>query len=223
MANYFISAIDTDAGKSVATGLLARYLLKQGKSVATFKPAQTGCTGIAEDILTHRKLAGMELLPEDQNGESCPYVFPVPASPHLAAELAGAKIDAEVLDTNLANLSRKYEYVLVEGAGGLMVPLNRNLLYIDWAAKHNLPLILVTSARLGSINHTLLSLEAAKSRGIKVVGIIYNLFPPGEPHITTDSLQIISSYSSAPVIEIPEIIGYDIPEIDFSRIFGDTL
>ena len=223
MSEYFISAIDTDAGKSIATGLLARFLHQKGKSVITFKPAQTGCEGIAEDILTHRKLAGMNVLPEDQSGETCPYVFPVPASPHLSAEMADSRIDAVKIDACLENLRAKYDNILIEGAGGLMVPLNRDLLFVDWAAKHNLPLILVTSGRLGSINHTLLSLDAATARGIKVAGIIYNLYPQGEPHITTDSLKVISEYTSAPVIEIPEIIGYDIPEIDFSPILGDSL
>ncbi len=217
---FLISAIDTDTGKSVVTGLLARYLKRLGKNVITCKPVQTGCTGIAEDILTHRKLAEMELLSEDCNGTSCPFVFPVPASPHLAAEIAGARIDPNKLDLCLEALSDKYEYVLVEGAGGLMVPLTRELLFIDWAAGHKMPLILVTSSRLGSINHTLLSLEAAKMRNIEIAGIIYNAFPCEEPHIATDSYNVISALSSSPVIQLPEIRGNDIPDVDFSVLLG---
>ncbi len=218
--NYLISAIDTDIGKSVVTGLLARYLKKLEKKVITCKPAQTGCTGIAEDILTHRKLAEMELLPEDRNGISCPFVFPVPASPHLAAEMAGGQIDPNKLDSCLETLSDKYEFILVEGAGGLMVPLTRELLFIDWAAGHDMPLILVTSSRLGSINHTLLSLEAARRRDIEVAGIIYNTFPSGEPHISVDSYNVISAFDSAPIIQLPEIDDNDIPDIDFSILFA---
>ncbi|MCK5071639.1 MAG: dethiobiotin synthase, partial [Desulfocapsa sp.] len=88
-----ISGIDTDIGKTIATGLLAKALLSQGYSVITQKVAQTGCTGISEDILKHRELMDTGLYPEDTNGLTCPYVFSKPCSPHLAAELSQTQID----------------------------------------------------------------------------------------------------------------------------------
>lgn len=222
MSSYFISAIDTGVGKSIATGLMARFLLSKGISTVTFKPAQTGCEGIAEDILTHRELSGSEILPEDREGLTCPYVFPVPASPHLAAELDAKEIVPEKIDRALAELCRRFDYVLIEGAGGLMVPLTRNLLFIDWAAKHSLPLILITSGRLGSINHTLLSIEAAKNRNMKIAGIIYNMYPPSNKEISLDSLKVIRDLNpEIPVVETGEI-DYDNLDVDFSPIFGEV-
>ncbi|MBU0959939.1 MAG: dethiobiotin synthase, partial [Proteobacteria bacterium] len=90
-----ISGIDTDIGKSVATGLMARSLSSSGYSVITQKLVQTGCHGVAEDIQRHRQLMGIDLLPEDLNGLTCPYVFSKPCSPHLAAELEGTAVDPE--------------------------------------------------------------------------------------------------------------------------------
>lgn len=221
MSCYFVSAIDTGVGKSIATGLMTRYLLKKGYSAITFKPAQTGCEGIAEDILTHRELSGVEILPEDRNGSTCPYVFPVPASPHLSAELDAKEIVPGKIDRALAGLRSKFNHVLIEGAGGLMVPLTRKLLFIDWAAGHDLPLIMITSGRLGSINHTLLSLEAARNRNMKIAGIIYNMYPPSDAEISADSLNVIRDLNpDIPIVVIQEV-DYNNLDVDFSPIFGD--
>ena len=89
----FVGGIDTDIGKTVATGWLAAKLMRQGFSVITQKIVQTGCTGISDDILVHRRLQNLPLLPEDTDGTTCPYLFGYPCSPHLAARMAGARID----------------------------------------------------------------------------------------------------------------------------------
>ena len=88
-----VCGIDTDVGKSVVTGLLARYFMDQGKIVITQKPVQTGCADRPEDILVHRKFMGTDWLTPDEQGLTCSYCFPLPASPHLAAEHAGTEID----------------------------------------------------------------------------------------------------------------------------------
>lgn len=204
-----IVGIDTDVGKSVVTGMLARYLADCGNSVTTLKLVQTGCEGISEDILLHRKLMGVGVTAEDNAGTTCPYVFPFPASPHLAAKLAGQVIEKEKLDKVTRDLTSVYEWLLVEGAGGLMVPLNDNLLLVDYLAEKNYPLVLVTSSKLGSINHTRLSLEAIKQRNIPLQGVVYNLHTPAAPAIVQDSLQqcrtALSDYGfSAPVIVMPD-------------------
>ena len=90
---YFVSGIDTDAGKSVVTGLIARSLLHQGVNVITQKFIQTGCRGISEDILTHRRIMGIPVQDVDRDGTTCPYVMTYPASPHLAAEIDHLAID----------------------------------------------------------------------------------------------------------------------------------
>ena len=189
-----ITGIDTDIGKTVATGLLGRYLLGQGKRVITQKVVQTGCVGLAEDILVHRHLMGQELQPEDLQGLTCPYVFARPCSPHLAASLAGQEIDPAVIRQATRTLAARYELVLLEGAGGLLVPLTAELTFLDYLEQEAYPLIVVSTPRLGSINHTLSILELAHNRGLTVLGIIYNCYAESDPVIAEDSAQVFSRY-----------------------------
>lgn len=183
-----IGGIDTNVGKSFVTGLLARYLFQQGHSVTTLKLVQTGCRDLAEDIVLHRKLMGLPLTDFDRDGTTCPYIFPYPASPLLAAKMVGTVIEAATLDRSMTTLQEHYEWVLVEGAGGLLVPLNDDLLLLDYLAAKQLPLILVNSPRLGSINHTRLSLEAIRSRNIPLLGLVYNLYGDHPREIVQDTL-----------------------------------
>ena len=171
---YFVSGIDTDIGKTVATGVLAKQLLQQGKSVITQKPVQTGCQDIAEDIAVHRKIMGIPMQEVDKQGLTMPEIFGYLASPHLAARLDGRALDLDKIRTSTQELATQYEIVLVEGAGGLMVPLTENLLTIDYIRQQGYPVILVTSGRLGSINHTLLSFSALKQYGISLYSLIFN-------------------------------------------------
>jgi len=189
-----ISGIDTDIGKSVATGLMARSLSSSGYSVITQKLVQTGCHGVAEDIQRHRQLMGIDLLPEDLNGLTCPYVFSKPCSPHLAAELEGTAVDPERIRKATERLAAKFDHVLLEGAGGLLVPLTRNLTFLDYLQEQGYPLILVSSPRLGSINHTLSALELARGRGITVRGIVYNCYGASDAEISRDSREVFAHF-----------------------------
>lgn len=174
---FFISGIDTDAGKSYATGFLARVLNSNGERVITQKFIQTGNVGYSEDIDLHRRIMGIPHTLDDREGLTMPEVFAYPASPHLAARLEGRSIDFQKIERATQELTRRYDYVLLEGAGGLMVPLTDHLLTIDYVAQQRYPLIFVTSGKLGSINHTLLSLEAIRSRDIELHTVMYNLYP----------------------------------------------
>lgn len=185
MSVLFITGIDTDIGKTVVTGMLAKAMVESKMTVITQKIVQTGCSGIAEDIITHRYIMGMPLQGLDKDNTTCPYVFSKPASPHLSSEIDGRAIDHKQITRATEKLSQHYDWILLEGAGGLMVPLTNELLTIDYASEQNYPVILVTSGRLGSINHTLLSIEAIKQRGMKLSAIIYNQWQPS--HTSHDS------------------------------------
>ena len=180
---YFVSGIDTGIGKSYAAGYLAKLWNERGVRTITQKLVQTGNDGISEDIELHRRIMGCGLLPEDHEGLTMPEIFSYPCSPHLAAEIDGRQIDFGKIEKAAEELSRRYDAVLLEGAGGLMVPLTRQCLTIDYAAEHGCPLIFVTSGRLGSINHLLLSLEAVQRRGMKLHTLIYNMYPADEDKI----------------------------------------
>nr|WP_321465636.1 dethiobiotin synthase [uncultured Desulfobulbus sp.] len=183
-----IGGIDTDVGKSYITGLFARYLLQLGHTVTTLKLVQTGCTEMSEDILLHRKLMGQPLTDFDREGTTCPYLFPFPASPVLAARMVGKTIEESVLDQAIATLQKRHQWLLVEGAGGLLVPLTADRVLLDFYAARKMPMVLVGSPRLGSINHIRLSLEAIKAREIPFLGLVYNLYGDHPKEIVQDTL-----------------------------------
>lgn len=189
MSVYVVLGIDTGIGKTIVTGLLGRYLLNLGKSVFTQKFIQTGCTGKSVDILVHREIMGTRWNEFDEAGVSCPYNFSFPASPHLAAGMVGDSIDPRILDQATAKAQEAYEIVLIEGAGGLLVPLSVDLTLLDYFASHDVEVVLVTTPRLGSINHTLLSLEALRNRNMKLAGLVYNVYGEHCVEIAKDSLE----------------------------------
>lgn len=151
---YFISGIDTDAGKTYVTGYIARRLMEEGKRVITQKFIQTGNTDMSEDIVKHREIMGIGLQPEDLDHTTAPVIFSYPASAQLAARIDGREIDLEAIDRATERLKSLYDIVLIEGAGGLAVPITDTFMSIDYAESRKLPVILVTNGILGSINHT---------------------------------------------------------------------
>ncbi len=190
----FLSGIDTDAGKTYATAFLARRFMEQGRSVITQKFVQTGCRDYSEDIAAHRHLMGINPLPEDLDHTTAPVIFTYPASAQLAARLDGREIDLVAIDNATKVLASRYDNVIIEGAGGLMVPLTDDFLTIDYVKSRNLPIVLVTNGILGSINHTLLSLEAIESRGITLDTVIYNTYYDSDKVIAADTLGFIRRY-----------------------------
>lgn len=209
---YFISGIDTDAGKSYCTAWLARELANQGQRVITQKFIQTGNTGHSEDIDLHRRIMGTGYLPEDREGLTMPEIFSYPCSPHLAARIDRRPIDFGKIERATQELARRYDIVLVEGAGGLMVPLTERYLTIDYIAEKQYPLLFVTSGKLGSINHTLLSFEAIRSRGIRLDTVLYNLYPTVEDKtIQEDTMQYVRNYLAR---EFPETKFEVVPEME---------
>ena len=207
---YFISGIDTDAGKTIATGWLSRQLLQEGVHVITQKLIQTGNVGMSEDIEKHRQIEGRPLQAVDIDHTTHPLLFKKPCSPHMAAELEHATIDLSLAEQSTEKLLKQYDLVLLEGAGGVMVPLHRDLLTIDFVAQHKYPVILVATAKLGSINHTLLSLEALKSRHIEITAVIYNEGIATDPEITLDTQHYLQDYlakyyPTTPLLSLPKL------------------
>lgn len=207
----FVTGIDTNIGKTYATGILARALAEQGKTVITQKMIQTGCEEISEDIEMHRKLQGIPFTEEDKQGLTCPYIFTYPCSPHMAAAKDKRNIDLSVITAATQQLQEKYEYVLLEGAGGLMVPNDFDSLTIDYVKEQGYPVILVTSGKLGSINHTLLSLYACKQYGIPVKALVYNLFPKADALIEANTMEYLAQYLQK---ESPETTIITLPDME---------
>ncbi|MDB4512282.1 dethiobiotin synthase [Arenicella sp.] len=193
MTTLFLSGIDTDIGKSVACGALASSLLDSGFQLSTQKWVETGTLSGSQDLLTHQKIAKKKFN-TSASELHLPYRFDYPASPHLSARLENHQINPDYLVEQTRQLEADSEHVIIEGSGGLCVPLNHTTMMIDLVAQLNLPILLVTSARLGSINHTILSLEACQQRDIEVRAVIYNHFPRQEEIIFCETRDYLKNY-----------------------------
>lgn len=171
----FITGTDTGVGKTFVAAGLIKALIKRGISVCPMKPVESGC-----------KMRKGSLVPADASAlvrASCikesidlinPYRLRLPLAPSVAAEIEGKAINRKKIISSYAQLSRRYEMIIVEGAGGIMVPVYKRYLFLDLACDLGLPVLIVARPGLGTINHTLLSIEAIRNRGLKVLGVIIN-------------------------------------------------
>lgn len=206
--SLFISGIDTDAGKSYATGIIARGIAQSGQSVITQKFIQTGNRDWSEDIEVHRKIMEIELQPRDLDHTTAPEIYSYPASPHLSARIDNRPVNLSKITDATTTLLQEYDHVLIEGAGGLMVPISEDYLTIDYIKDQNLPVLLVVTGQLGSLNHAILSLHALKTYGIKLFGIAYNLHFDKDPVICAETRNylrqwIINNDPTAVYFQIP--------------------
>lgn len=193
----FITGVGTDVGKSIATGWLAREMAKAGMNVITQKMIQTGNQDMSEDILRHREIMGIELQTVDRLHLTAPIIYTYPASPHLAAVIDGKSTDLLAIDSATKSLAKQYTHVLVEGAGGLMVPITEGYLTADYLHDRQIPTIVVINGQLGSINLALLTLSAIKNYNIPFFGVIYNPFFDKDPIICADTKRYLREWMTS--------------------------
>ena len=192
---FFITGIDTNIGKSYATGYLAKKWNEEGYKVITQKFIQTGNIEDSEDILVHRQIMGIGKTQEDIDKITAPIILTYPCSPHLAARIDNTKIDLIKIKKSTDLLISKYDRVLIEGAGGLMVPITEDYFILDYILEYTYPLILVTSGKLGSLNHTLLNLKLIKNYNINLYLVVFNeCFEEYDDIISKDSFNFIKNY-----------------------------
>ncbi len=171
----FITGTDTGVGKThIATGIAAELKLF-GVGVGVMKPVETGCrmrSGrlVPEDALSLMKTAAVR----DSLALVNPYRFRKPLAPSIAAGLEGKRVDPMKILNAFKTLSQRHDFMIVEGAGGIMVPLSEDYLYLDLAADLRLPVIIVARPSLGTINHTLLTISVLKKRRVPVTGVVIN-------------------------------------------------
>jgi len=197
MKGIFIAGTDTGVGKTIIAGCLAKYLLGKGCDVITQKWAQSGCrAGFSPDIVGHLKIMGKdESYIRDCLDEVCPYKFKAPVSPHLAACLENKTIYPRKIIESFKTLSRSHEFVIVEGIGGVMVPLNKKVLLIDLLRESGLPVLIAAQNKLGAINHTLLTIEALRARKINILGIVFNNPEREDSLVLADNPRIVGALS----------------------------
>ncbi len=250
MTNFFITGTDTGVGKTIVAGAIAAAMRARGLRVGVMKPAETGCRAMTDTEARRysdgregagkfnppAKGIGLNLTPSDaiflkKASASdvpldiiCPYRFSEALAPAVAARRAGVKIDIKVIKRNFEHIRAESDIVIVEGAGGLMVPFSGRKLYLDLASELGLPLIIVARAGLGTINHALLTVAAARARRIKISAIILN--QGRENKENTASLtnpEAVKDYSGIkPVYSLPFVKGIG-KDSELVKKWGDIL
>lgn len=167
--SFCITGTDTGAGKTLVACALLRALRIRGVDVGAMKPVETGVDSRGPlDAQALRAAAGNV----DPLDDICPQRFRLAAAPTVAAEAEGSKVDLHAIEAAYARLNARHERLVVEGAGGLLAPIAEGVTIADLAARFKLALVVVTRARLGTINHTRLTLEAARRRELDVAGVV---------------------------------------------------
>lgn len=198
MSAIFISGTDTGVGKTVITSFLKRYFSEKGKRVITHKWIQSGAIE-DDDLATHRSLGFYDKAEDDYCSVS--YRLDYPASPHLAAAMEGVKIDRKKIISDFRKLEASFDIVLVEGAGGLLVPYDQKLTIADIAAELNLPVLLVVGNKLGAINHSLLSVRYLQSRNQDILGLVFkDLVKNIDEQVAVDNVNIVEKISGEKVL-----------------------
>jgi dethiobiotin synthetase len=208
--SIFITGTDTGVGKSIAAAAVALMLRRRGLKVGIMKPVTSGCPErdgklVSEDAELLAFAAGVELTPD-----CTPYLLRKPLAPSMAAEKDGVRIDFRVIKEAYQRLAAQYDFMIVEGAGGLMVPLAGGLLIADLVTQLGLPLAVVARPNLGTINHTLLTTFCAAHMGLTVKGVIVNRFPAHPDEASGYAPHLISSLSGALLLgTFSEVAGAD--------------
>lgn len=198
----FVTGTGTEVGKTVVAAAIARTLAAEGKRVAVFKPAVTGLDeGVETDHALLRRASGSNQSDE----EIAPYRYGPPASPHLAAAIAGEEIDPERLRRAVRAAAESAEAIVCEGVGGLLVPLSLDYLVRDLAVDLGYPLVVVASPGLGTINHTLLTIGAARAAGLEVAAVVLTPWPEEPSEIERSNRETIASLAGLAVQALPHL------------------
>lgn len=208
---FFVTGTDTAVGKTVVTGVLLKALNLMGFSVGVMKPIETGCTSegntlIPSDGMFLKGIAGID----EPITEVVPFCLKAPLAPSVAAQGEGVSIDINRIIDVFNGLSCRYDVMLVEGAGGLLVPIltnhsakGRAYFMLDLARDLTLPLIVVARPTLGTINHTLLTVNYALKEGLKVAGVIINYSSPSQGTLAEEtSYSALSALLPVPILGI---------------------
>ena len=187
--NLFITGTDTSAGKTFVTALLTRALRATGFETIALKPL---CSGERDDVEILQAASGHQLTLDETN----PIWLQTPAAPLVAAKIENRIISLDPLEAWFRDLSQRHPSLLVEGAGGWLVPITNTETIADLATRFSLPVILVVANRLGCINHTLLTLESIRARGLRCPGIILNSPTPAQDIATRTNREILEQYSA---------------------------
>ena len=207
LKGIFVTATDTGIGKTMVSAALAHFLTERGLNVGIMKPAESGVcdpSRLGDDgsLLQWAASSG------DAVDDISPYRLRAPLAPAQAAEKEGCFIDFAALVSTAQKLGNRHDFLIIEGAGGLMTPLSGGLLMADLAKAIGLPLLVVTTARLGTLNQTLLTIFAAQQMGIPLAGYMINRMPAQPDEAAETAPHTLASLASADILGVlPEVSG----------------
>jgi len=202
-SGFFVIGTDTEVGKTLVSGAFILKLRETGINTVGFKPVVAGTyrspdgRELNEDLETLRLASGLG----SDDIPLCPYVLSAPAAPHLVAQVQGIDLNIAVITKAFHKISASFDSVVVEGAGGFLVPLNKKEDLGGVAKAINLPIILVVGMRLGCINHALLTYEALKMRNLQLAGWIANALSDEMP-LLQDNIQTLKDRINAPLLGV---------------------
>jgi dethiobiotin synthetase len=205
LRGVFVTGTGTEVGKTIVAAVIARTHALTGERVAVFKPAVSGLDeGGEPDHALLRRASGSE----QSDNEIAPYRYGPPVSPHLGAELAGERIEPRRLVDAAHAAAGRADFFVGEGVGGLLVPLTLGYLVRDLARELALPLVIAASPGLGTINHTLLTLEAARAVGLDVVAVVLTPWPGAPSTIERSNLEAIERLGG---VRVETLAPIDLP------------
>ncbi len=192
----FVTGIGTGVGKTVIAGAIAASMKAHGLDIGVMKPVASGAKEIDGRLVSEDAMYLKKIIDSTDDDELVsPILLKPPIAPTIAASKIGVPIDINKILKAYEELTNRHDFVVVEGVGGLMVPIDDTLFVADLVRKMDLSLVIVSSDYLGTINHTLLTVEYAKSRNIRIKGIVINMLKDGN-----DFIREIEKYSSIPIL-----------------------
>jgi dethiobiotin synthetase len=205
-----VTGTDTGIGKTVIAGAIANWFRRQGNHVAVMKPAGSGCVRRREGLVSE----DAEFLAHCADASHpldviCPVRYAEPLAPAIAAERATEPLDWEAINRSIAAMSKSSDVMVVEGVGGLMVPMDERHTFLDVARWLKLPTIVVARPNLGTINHTLLTVNALRAAGVKVAGVVINRYPAQSADVASETNpRAIERWGKVPVLcVVPDVAG----------------
>jgi dethiobiotin synthetase len=221
----FITGTDTGVGKTFFACCLAALLKESGYKIGVMKPAETGCDQgegklVPQDALALKRASDCELPLET----ICPYQFHEPLAPSVAADRRGVRIEIDRLMSVYSEINAVHDITIVEGAGGLMVPLLASYTYADFIRVLKLPLIVVAANKLGMINHLLLTLEHASCHGLRVLGYVLNQIESQPSLAAETNREALISLTGVPCMgDLPYIQGWETGKMALADWFEGRL
>lgn len=216
----FVTATDTGIGKTVVSAGLAFALRSRGVKVGVMKPVATGCVGGGGRLVSEDAVFLFEAAENEYAPLTSPIRFRTPVAPSIASIYEQKEIDLNVIRKAYRELQKRYDFIIVEGIGGLLVPIKNDYLVANLVRDMELPLVIVSHVNVGAINHTLLTVDSATIRGFAIKGIVFNRAPVANYSLAEmTNPRVIGELTGLPVLgTLPEIEELNVSKCRFGKL-----